>query len=1012
LLAGFAGSGAPAAAQLRFNEFQAEGATFLPTKDYPAKTVGLLLNEGGVADGYTLLAPKHNTNTYLIDNAGRVVHSWASTHVPGQSVYLLPSGHLLRTCMIPGPLSSGGGEGGRIEEHDWDGNLVWEFNYSNDLTMQHHDIKPLPNGNILLLAVEKKTYQEVLAAGFNPALLDSQIASKGYMLPDSVVEIEPVGSSDGNVVWKWSVWDHLIQDYDPTKANYGVPANHPELVDPNGYAETGRIMQFWNHMNSIAYNMERDEIILSVRGSSEVWVIDHGTTTAEAAGHSGGHRGKGGDLLYRWGNPVTYDAGTAASQTLFDQHDAQWIDAGYPGEGNLLVFNNGLGRNYSSVDEFVPPLDSSGNYVITPGLAYGPSTLAWTYVAPNPYDLYSEAISGAQRQANGNTLICDGVHGVLLEVTSTGEMVWKYVNPEINTGILYQGDTSPLDIRGHNYNAVFKVQRYGPDFAGLAGRDLTPSGPLETYRDWIEIRNSGASSVDMGGMFLTNDPASPTLWRIPNGVSMPAGGYLLFWADNQTDSGDRHTSFTLDSAGGSIALFGTDGMTQIDSVTYGPQATDLSYGRIPDGTGAWEYMTAPTPGAANVPSSNQLPAITGTLQSPVSPTAADAVWITSRITDDGSIGSATLTYTTGSGTPTTTTVFTETMTATPAKPWTGTGANNPWTVTGSLCEQRTGSNYGAGNPCGLEFKGSTTLNPLTGAMVATTNAIDATGASGYVEFWLQALTLDGSDGWTFQLDAGSGYVTRLSELSGSSHGWQKYHYDLAAGELVGTLRMRFQFTGGGAGDDDRIDLDQITVTVTSGGASSWTVGMYDDGAHADGAAGDQVYGGQIPAMAPGTTVGYYVTATDEYGFATVDPATAPTTPYSYTVGQAAPPPVADGKRAGVAARFSRSATGPGRIDVSYDAGTCVGAKAVILYGSLGSFSSYEGCAQGDAGRAGTAVIDGSGLENVWFNIVWTNGSTAGHPGYGSDGVTDAERTWTAAGLCGLTADDHSTEACP
>ena len=423
-------------------------------------------------------------------------------------------------------------------------------------------------------------------------------------------------------------------------------------------------------------------------------------------------------------------------------------------------------------------------------------------------------------------------------------------------------------------------------------------------------------------------------------------------------------------------------------------------------------MTTPTPEAPNAPSSNQVPTITGTRQVPVSPTAADAVWITSRIMDDGSVGSATLTYSTGSGTPTTTTVFTETMTATPAKPWTGTGADNPWTVTGSSCEQRTGSNYGTGNPCGLEFKGGTTLNPLTGAMVATTNAIDAAGASGYVEFWLQALTLDGTDGWTFQLDAGSGYVTRLSELSGSSHGWQKYHYDLAAGELVATLRMRFQFTGGGTGDDDRIDLDQITVTVTSGGASSWTVGMYDDGAHADGTAGDQVYGGQIPAMATGTTVGYYVTASDEYGFAAVDPDTAPTAPYSYTVGQAAPPPVADGKRAGSAARFSRNATISGRIDVSYDATTCVGARAVILYGSLGSYASYEGCAQGDAGRAGTAFIDGSGLGNAWFNVVWTNGSTAGHPGWGSDGTADVERSWNAAGFCGVTADDHSNEVCP
>jgi hypothetical protein len=122
--------------------------------------------------------------------------------------------------------------------------------------------------------------------------------------------------------------------------------------------------------------------------------------------------------------------------------------------------------------------------------------------------------------------------------------------------------------------------------------------------------------------------------------------------------------------------------------------------------------------------------------------------------------------------------------------------------------------------------------------------------------------------------------------------------------------------------------------------------------------------------------------------------------------------VADGRTAGSAARFSRNATLPGRIDVSYDATTCVGARAVILYGSLGSYAGYEGCAQADAGRAGTAAIDASGLGNVWFNVVWTTGSTAGHPGWGSDGTADVERSWNAAGLCGVAADDHGQRTCP
>ncbi len=306
-----------------------------------AQQVGLILNTAKAFVGYTLFAPKHNGATYLINNSGQVVHSWtASKYEPGQSVYLLENGHLLRACMTKGRLSTGGGEGGRVEEYDWDGKLVWEFDYSTDQRMQHHDIHPLPNGNILMLAVEKKTYDQAIAAGFSPSKLEGQVKRDGMILPDMVVEVKPTYPSGGQVVWEWHVWDHLIQDVDKTKSNYGNVATHPELIQAD---DEGRaVPTFWNHMNSIDYNPALDQILLSVRGNSEVWIIDHGTTTAEAASHAGGKRGKGGDLLYRWGNPQMYDAGTRDNQTFYQQHDAEWVEPGYPGAGNITVFNNGL----------------------------------------------------------------------------------------------------------------------------------------------------------------------------------------------------------------------------------------------------------------------------------------------------------------------------------------------------------------------------------------------------------------------------------------------------------------------------------------------------------------------------------------------------------------------------------------------------------------------------------------------------------------------------------------------
>ncbi len=446
------------------------------TNSVSDRTVGLLHSDARACPGYTLVAPKHYTNTYLIDLNGQCIREWATGYEPGQSAYLLENGNLLRACFLKDGNSLGGGEGGRLEEYAWSGDLVWEFDYHSSTYSQHHDIEPLPNGNVLMLVVEKRTYAEMIQAGFNPNLLNAEVINQGYLLPDSVIEVEPVPPSGGNIVWEWRVWDHLVQDYDPTKDNYGVVADHPELIDPN----QNRKKQFWNHMNGIDYNPDLDQIMLSVRGNSEIWVIDHSTTTAEAAGHAGGRSGKGGDLLYRWGNPRMYDA--PGDEMLLQQHDAQWIQPGCPGEGNMLVFNNGLSRDWSSVDEFVPPTpDADGNYAVTAGQAYAPSNLLWTYTDPTPTSMYAEAISGCQRLPNGNTLICDGTHGELREVTSAGEIVWFYTCPVDNHGPMNQGDEPQLDVRNHQYNAVFKVQRYSPDYPGLQGKDLTPRGAIELY---------------------------------------------------------------------------------------------------------------------------------------------------------------------------------------------------------------------------------------------------------------------------------------------------------------------------------------------------------------------------------------------------------------------------------------------------------------------------------------------------------------------------------------------------
>jgi hypothetical protein len=286
--------------------------------------------------------------------------------------------------------------------------------------------------------------QEAISAGRNPNRLRSNT-----IWPDHIIEVEPVGSNGGNIVWEWHVWDHLIQDYDSTKENYGIVKNHPELIDLN----FGTTDADWNHINAVDYNEEFDQILLSVHNFNEIWVIDHSTTTEEAAGHIGGNSGKGGDLLYRWGNPQAYDAGDANDQQYFGQHGANWIEKGCPGEGNILVFNNGgEDRRYSSVDEIVPPVDNSGNYEYEPGQAYGPDEALWIYTAENPSDMFSMTLSNAQRLPNGNTLICSANQGLFVEVTQEKEIVWTYQYQNI----LY-----------HNAHSVARVERYSLDYPGI-----------------------------------------------------------------------------------------------------------------------------------------------------------------------------------------------------------------------------------------------------------------------------------------------------------------------------------------------------------------------------------------------------------------------------------------------------------------------------------------------------------------------------------------------------------------
>ncbi len=272
---------------------------------------GLRLNEAGATPGYVLYSPLLSDKTYSIDSDGMVVHMWESERAPGAAVYLLDNGHLLRTEREPDvPVFTGGGQGGRIREFTWDGEVVWDYLFTSEEHLLHHDIEPMPNGNILAISWESKTLEETRQAGRRP----ERIPEAGIW-PDMVIEFEPQPPDGARIVWEWRSWDHLVQDTDATLANYGEPSAHPHRIDINGDGEPEEIdpeeleqlkalgyvsddtdeedlQSDFFHTNAIDYNAELDQIVLSAPRFNEIWIIDHSTTTEEAAGGSGGTVGE------------------------------------------------------------------------------------------------------------------------------------------------------------------------------------------------------------------------------------------------------------------------------------------------------------------------------------------------------------------------------------------------------------------------------------------------------------------------------------------------------------------------------------------------------------------------------------------------------------------------------------------------------------------------------------------------------------------------------------------------
>jgi hypothetical protein len=389
--------------------------------------------------GYTLFSPMVGSKiVYLIDMEGNLLHKWETQYRPGAYAMLLPNGNLLRAGALDNPPVSIGGVGGIVQEIDWNGKVVWEYKLMTSTEVQHHCFARMPNGNTLILAWEFKPISDAIAKGRDPKTIPASVYAGGKRITGFWSDFVREVNQKGNTVWEWHSWDHIGKGPDQLDINYKLPEPMGEYY-PNFD---------WTHYNTVDYVPETDQILLNSRSFSETYLVNHKT----------------GAIEWRWGNPSAYGQGKAPSfydngdQVLFGSHNASPLS-----NGNIQIFNNGSERpegNRSSVVEVDPKTNK----------------IVWEYYPKDSTSFFSFRQGAAQRLPNGNVLVTSTNHGHLFEVTPKKEIVWDYVSP-ISGGksvcTIEDGDMS----NGIS-NMIHRSYRYGGDYPGLQGKDLSKKTPL------------------------------------------------------------------------------------------------------------------------------------------------------------------------------------------------------------------------------------------------------------------------------------------------------------------------------------------------------------------------------------------------------------------------------------------------------------------------------------------------------------------------------------------------------
>lgn len=407
-------------------------------------------NPDKCCSGFTVM-PVKELGALLIDMNGREVHLWKGLH--GFPNKIFPGGHVL------GSRGLRNGKYGMqdqvdLVQLDWNGKVVWEFDkveYIEDpgekprwMARQHHDYQRAGNPvGYYAPGMEPQSLSGNTLILSHRNLYNTKISDK-QLLDDLVVEV----TWNGEIIWEWLCSDHFDQ------MGFREAAKNALCRDPN-YRPVGDGMGDWMHINSMSVlgpnkwydagdeRFHPDNIIMDGRETNIQFIISKKT----------------GKIVWQLGPDYDNSPEARAIGWIIGQHHTHMIPRGLPGEGNILIYDNGGWAGYDNPNPGAPKGLKAALRDYSRVLEIDPVAMkiAWQYTPAEagfamPMDanrFYSPFISSAQRLANGNTLITEGSNGRIFEVTAQHEIVWEYISP-------YKGRFLPMNMIYRAYRVPYE----------------------------------------------------------------------------------------------------------------------------------------------------------------------------------------------------------------------------------------------------------------------------------------------------------------------------------------------------------------------------------------------------------------------------------------------------------------------------------------------------------------------------------------------------------------------------